>query len=271
MTDTEKQEGQDETSLKKVKRFGNSGHVTLPKEFIGETVKVTLANNSGNQPYRISPPITTDKIDSVLSNSTRSDFKRIQRDADRFPRECRFQYRHDVRLTIDVDLEYESSEHPHTELGTVVYFFSEITEEELDKHADWFDKDEDELSVELVFGLDPSVDDLFNHPTVTYNDLYKYDVNWDGSSVYSVKLSNRQAKNGRFYYPSFSNYESLADYQDSTAYRLATAISEAPEKEYDRYLNALQLEETIWGEKDMPLSFDREEELERTVLYGPQD
>lgn len=253
---------------KEVKEFGNSGHVTLPKEFIGETVAITPIQSTTDQTHQIHPPVTREKIKSTLSEATRSDFKRIQREDDNFPRECQFQYQHDIRLTINVDLVHEGSEHPYQERGTIVYFIWQPTPAELDEHTDWFDQDEDEVKWEMVYALDSSVDDLFDHPLVVYNDFYKYSVNWNGSTVYSTKFSNRGAKNGRFYYPRWGGYSSVSEYQSSIDYTIATAISEAPDEEYNRYLNALQLDETEWGDKDTPLEFDREDILNEANIYS---
>jgi len=262
-------EEHDPPMKKEVKEFGNGGHITLPGEYVGETVQITMPEQPDERPKQIQPPITTDKIRLVLEAATRSDFKRIHRDCDSFPRECRFQYKEDIRLTIDVDLVHEGSEHPYHERGTVVYFIWDPTEEELDEHASWFDKDEDEYTWELAFGKDPSVKDVLDHPITVYNDLYKYSIKWNGSTVYTTEMNNRQAKNGRFYYPRWSRYSSLSEYRSSTAYRLATAISEAPKEDYDQYLEALQLEETVWGDKNTPLDFDRENVLKKASLFHP--
>lgn len=254
---------------KEVKEFGNAGHVTLPGEFVGETVQITPVEGDSDQPQQIHPPITEDKLQAVFVNSTRSDFKKISRDSDTFPRECQFQYRHDIRLTVNVDLVHEGSVHPYHERGTIVYFIREPTADELDEHKEGFDKSEDEVHSELIYALDPSVEDIFDHPLVGYNDLYEYTVCWNGSPVYSVEFNNRGAKNGRFYYPRWGGYESLSDYRSTTAYDLATALSEAPQSEYDQYLDALQLDETVWGDKSTPLEFDREHVLENMPLFMP--
>jgi hypothetical protein len=254
---------------KEVKEFGNGGHVTLPKEFVGETVTISTVDADEDQPREIQPPVTMEKIESVLEDATGSDFRSVTREEDIFPQECQLQYRHDLRLAIDVDLVEEGSAPPSHEEGTIVYFIWEITEEELDQYAPWFDKSEDEKSFEFIYAVEPAVDDLFDHPKVVCRDLYKYRVMWDGREIYSVEFSHRSTKNGRFYFPVWGRYSSLSEYRSSTAYALATAISSAPQEDYDRYLEAAKLDETVWGEKDLPLDFDREHVMESTVLYAP--
>lgn len=267
MTNQNKPDDDNTTTFERtVKEFGNGGHITLPGEFVGEDVRITtIPEDQSEKPeYRIQPPITIEKIESTLEAVSGEDF-RMKHEEGGFPREGVFQYRHDVRLTVDVELVHEAGEHPRAEEGTIVYLIHSPTDEEIEQYAEW---PIEQLTSEMVYALEPSVDNLFEHPITVYNDLYQYTIQWNGSAIESVRFGNRSAKRGRFYWPVWEGFSSLDDYRSSLEYKLAVALSEAPQEDYDQYLEAMDLDETMWGEEN-PLEFDREAVLKRCKLYQP--
>lgn len=258
---------------KTVREFGNGAHVTLPGEYVGEEVKIipTAAVSDDTTP-EIHPPITTEKLKEVLTQATHEDFTFRTREKDSFPREGVYQYKHDMRLTITVNLGYETGGvMPEHEEDVITYVISKATLDELDCHADWFDASEHDQGLETVYGIDPSVSDIIEIAVPGYADVYEYRVEWNGSSIYTTRLSNRTAKNGRFYFPFWEGFDSLEDYQTSIDYGIATTISEAPQKEYDQYLAALQIDKRLDESADSPTRVDsREEKFEQAdILHGP--
>ena len=262
-----------ETRFEKVvKEFGNAGHVTLPNEYVGEEVLVTTVEDDQPDaaPPQISPPITIEKLKSILSNSDYSDFTFGKMEQGEFPREGSFEYRHDVRLSINVELGYETGAIlPDKEEGVIIYSFSDLTDEEIQQHCDW---SVEQHNSEVVYGVEPSVDHLFDHPSPGYCDVYEYQVQWNDSTIRTVRFDNRTVKNGTFYRPVWGKFSSLTEYRRSLDYTLAVAISEASQEEYDTYLDSLNLDHTVWGDKEgqkLDRDLDREEALENMVLYHP--
>lgn len=252
-----------------VKEFGNGSHVTLPREFIGEEVRITPIQepqDGENTNRQISPPITIEKIESVLTENSRDDFRLMRGEEDNFPRECTYEYKHDIRLTIDVNLAYEADEHPYEERGTIVYFIWEPTDEEIEEYADWT---VEEHGAEVIFGLDPSVEDIFDHPICGYMDVYNYEIRWNDSVLRTVQFDNRLLEKGRVYRPHWEKFDSLEDYRSSLQYKLATAINEAPDEDYNQYLEAMELNTTVWGDAKTPIEFDRDEVLKNTEIFHP--
>ena len=275
MSTHDSSDGNEKTEFERtVKEFGNGGHCTLPGEFVGEDVLITTVTDDESQADEkvIHPPITTEKVQSLLADCTREDFTLKQdREKDRLPREGIFQFNHDIRLSIDVELVHEGGGFPQHERNTIVHLIHEITEDELDDHYDGFDKSTDEWNWEMAYAVEPDVEHLFDHPTCVYNDLYQYTVQWNGSTVYRVKFGNRSAKNGRFYRPFYENFSSLSDYRSSFEYTLAVALTAAPQEDYDDYLEALNLDETVWadGDGEQSSDWDREAILDRCSIYSP--
>lgn len=262
-----------ETRFEKVvKEFGNAGHVTLPNEYVGEEVLVMTVENSQDDsvPPQVSPPITLDKLNSTLSKSDYSDFTFGRREKDEFPREGIFEYRHDLRLSITVELAYETGAVlPDKEEGVIIHSFSDLTDEEIQQHCDW---SVEQHNSEVVYGIEPSVDHLFDHPSPGYCDVYEYQIQWNNSTIRTVRFDNRTAKNGTFYRPLWDTFSSLTEYRNSLDYTVAVAISEAPQEEYDQYLDALKLDHTGWSynePRELDRELDRKEALENMTLYHP--
>lgn len=271
---------------REVKEFGNGAHVTIPRDYIGETVVIKPISDSESV---LQPPITKDKIKAALLQTTREDFSFRTREDDDFPREGEFQLESDVRLSIDVDLVYEAGGPQITnsvEAGRVVHILVEPTHEELVEHADWW-SDEDAGQVigkkedgtpittsppETVLSIDPAAADILDHAGVGYGDLYRYSVRWNGSEIASVMFANRTASEGRLYLPVWEEYDSLEDYRSSIAYALATAISSAPVEDYDQYLEMMTDRGIGWSSgrnREDTLDLTREELLEETILCRP--
>lgn len=281
------QREQDEHSEfeKEVKEFGNGAHVTLPGEYVGETVIVKPVANENST---LHPPITKGKIKSTLTDATREDFTFRTREDDEFPQEGEYQYDKDLRLSIDVELVWEGDGHQITEeeTGRVVHQLHDATSEELVEYTDWWTEEDAHRVVRkkedgpditaspetVLLCIDPAVSNLFDHAAVGYGDAYRYSVKWNDSEIVSVMFCNRMAKNGRFYIPFWKNYESLEQYQSSVPYALATAISKAPSGEYDQYLEVMTKRGIGWNgdsNSDETRELSHHEKLEETIVCRP--
>ena len=287
-----KQPTQDEQEEleREVKEFGNGGHIILPGDYIGETVTITQTTSNTDS---IQPPITRAKITDTLTSATRDDFTKRTREDDHYPREGKYEYDDDLRLSIDVELvkEGDGSQIIQEELGNVVHRLHDATSAELVEHTEWWSETDsqqlvkreekrtettvspDDVTVEpVLLCIDPAVSELFDHAGVMYGDTYRYSVRWNESEIGSVLFRNRQAKNGQFYIPYWEEYESLEEYQSSFAYALATALSEAPAEEYNKYLQAMRGqkngENNDSGRSEL-CSLSHEEKLEQTIICEP--
>ncbi|WP_302083500.1 DUF2080 family transposase-associated protein [Salinibaculum rarum] len=281
------QREQDEHSEfeKEVKEFGNGAHVTLPGEYVGETV---IVKPVADEKPTLHPPITKGKIKSTLTDATREDFTFRTREDDNFPREGEYQYDSDLRLSIDVELVWEGDGHQiiEEETGRVVHQLHDATSGELVEHTDWWTEEDAQRVVgkkedgsditaspePVLLCIDPAVSDLFDHAGVGYGDAYRYSVKWNDSEIVSVMFCNRMAKNGRFYVPFWENYESLEQYQSSISYALATAISKTPSEEYDQYLEVMTKRGIGWnGDADPAATrnLSHHEKLEETIVCRP--
>lgn len=270
---------------KVVKEFGNGGHITLPKQFIGEEMVIKQATEKGSS---LSPPITKEKIKTVLSNATPNDFSFRTREKDTFPREGEYQYDNDIRLSIDVELVWEGDGFQilDEEEGRTIHKLYDATSEELIEHTDWWTEEysqkvirekEDGTKVTptpepVLLAIDPSASDLFDHANTGYGDAYRYSIQWNGSEIESVMFCNRTAKNGRFYIPFWGKYESLEKYKSTIDYSLATAISEAPSDEYNQYLQIMTKRGIGWGgneDTEATNQLSHEEILEQAIICPP--
>jgi len=284
MTERTTQSEQSEVE-KEVKEFGNGGHVTLPGEYVGETV---LIKHIADSTATLTPPITKEKVNQFLRNASRDGFDFRTREQDSFPREGEYQYHNDIRLSIDVSLVREggSTQIIEQEAGRVVHRLHDATSEELVEHTDWWTEEdsrkfieekEDESNITtppepVLLCIDPAASNLFDHASIRYGDVYRYSVKWNDSEIISVMFCNRMAKNGRFYVPFWENYESLEDFRSSTDYALATAISEAPTDEYDQYLEIMTERGIGWNgdiNPDAIQDLSHEEKLEQTIICRP--
>ncbi|MCD2200955.1 DUF2080 family transposase-associated protein [Halobacterium sp. KA-4] len=263
----------DDTQLEReVKEFGNGAHATVPREWLGETVVIRPAEENSSK--ALQPPITTEKLHSTLKDASREDFTREIRNSDNYPREGEYQYDHDLRLSIDVELVYENDTAGihDAEEGRVTHLIDRPTEEELLEHTEWWDTSM--RQPETLGCIDPAVSGVLDQYGITYGDLYHYTIKWNGGGKRSFDFSNRLAAEGRFYLPIWSRYDSLQDYKDSSAYRVATALTEAPEEDYLKYLNTLTERGINWGEREKrdgaTRDVSREDILEESTIPAPK-
>jgi putative transposon-encoded protein len=269
---------------KEVKPFGNGGHVTLPKEYIGETVVVKQISDDGAIPQ---PPVTKEDIKTVLESATREDFDFQTFEADSYLREGVLQYENDVRLSVDVEFvrEGDGNNIHSKEEGRVVHHLEKPSSEELLNHTNWWTEDDhQEFDSETEMGskdhpfrsvlcLDPDATDIIGVPYPRNGDVYRYSIEWNDSVIASAMFEHRSGKSDMFYVPFWKKYESKEDFQSSIWYSLATAVTGAPD-EYDAYLELMTQRGIGWSEgKDPEATADitRKEMLEEAIIFDPRE
>lgn len=218
-----------------VSEFGNGAHVIVPKEYVGDPVEVRPADGVG---HRLESPVGVADIMAVFEESTLEDFEIVSSAGG-----SNFVYNDDIRLRVESDFRdsIDANESAKVEMGSVLYMTEPDTIEEIAEYAPELaaDQSNDDITGSVIWARDSFVD-LFEGCYKRMDDhLLDIRVKWKESVVASFVFLARMTNQPPLQIPLRidSHFETVAEYRDSNAYKIAKAISGPSAEEYDEYLD----------------------------------
>ena len=236
MSDSTQKTG--ETIETEIKKFGNSAHAIVPKEFVGEKAVVSILSDIDQ---KLQAPVGVSDLRDVLQQLDMADFRGSSGNTDGLS-SGEYIFQDDPRLKVAISREHETE---HIRFHRVEQLDVLITHEPdpdtIAPYLDGFDVTElDEMMGDVLWRMDEFegiIEDVPGSKGFPHHYLCK--LYWDGDLIDKFDFEFRVSYHGDMMIPYFKQVESIEEFRDTLRYDVITTLSTFPQAKFDTYLDLI--------------------------------